>query len=344
MKKIFLSFFFFTLFSQNVFALENLWYYTETPRSRESFFKNANKINVLAPQTYELKEGGIVSSNMKNDILEFASRNNVKVMPLLANTDGKIFNQKTIKNLLDDTKNWQAVSKYMREEAYNKNYIGWQLDLENIPVSYKDKFNNFVKYLNGEFKKDNLILSVAVVSKVSDEKKEYDANYWNNWAGAYDYKFLSDNTDFLSIMAYDEPASIGPVASLSWSKKVLDYATSNIQPEKISFGIPVYGWAYRGKEKKHFSMVDYPFTYKILTDFNKNDSNNMTTGAGISKNFGNISWVSYNKFGKNYTIWYEDKNSFETKLNQIKKYAPKVRGISVWVLGDEDPQIWKLKF
>ena len=89
-------------------------------------------------------------------------------------------------------------------------------------------------------------------------------------------------------------------------------------------------------------MVDYGFVYKKLNNFAKNDAKNMTTGAGYSKVFGNISWVSYNQFGKNYTIWYEDKNSFKAKLDQIQKYAPNVLGISMWVLGDEDPKVWEL--
>lgn len=141
-------------------------------------------------------------------------------------------------------------------------------------------------------------------------------------------------------MAYDQPNSPGPVATIGWSKKVLDYAVKNIPANKISFGIPVYGWAYRGTEKKHFTMVDYSFTYTKLTDFKKNDLKNMTTGAGISKSWGNISWVSYNLKGKNYTIWYEDKASFQSKYNQLKVAG--VRGYSAWVLGDEDPKIWEL--
>jgi spore germination protein YaaH len=318
--------------------LESLWYYMETERSRISLAKNIKKIHILAPQTYELGMNGEIKSNMKTDVLDYAMKNHVKVMPLLANTNGKIFNQKTIKDLLDHTENWPKVSKYMREEAYNKQYIGWQMDLENIPVEYKDKFTNFMQYLKSEFAQDNLILSAAIVSKASDNPKKMDSVFWKEWAGVYDYQALASTTDFLTIMAYDQPESKGPVATIQWSKGALDYALTKIPKEKISFGIPVYGWAYRSGEKNHFTMIDYAFTYSKLIDFNKTDPKNMTTGAGTSKSWGDISWVSYNQGGKNYTIWYEDKNSFASKLSQIK--AKGVRGFSVWVLGDEDPKVW----
>lgn len=347
MKKSIFLFLLMFVFVSHVSALESLWYYTETSRSRESLFKNIAKIDILGPQTYELGMNGQITSTMKDDVLDLAKKNNVKVMPLLANTNGKYFNQKTIVNLLDDKKNWGKVSDYLRSEAKLKGYYGWQLDLENIPVSYEEKFNEFVKFLKSDFEKDNLKLSAAIVSKISDNPKDYKdygiKNYWENWAGVYDYKTLASSTDFLSIMAYDQPGSTGPVATIGWSKKVLDYSLKNIPAEKISFGIPVYGWVYRGNEKKHFSMVDFAFTNTKVNNFKKIDKKNMTTGRGISKIYGNISWVSYNQKGKNYTIWYEDQKSFQTKLNQIQNTNKNIRGYSVWVLGDEDPEIWNIK-
>lgn len=326
-------------------ALEHLWYYTETPRSRESLFKNIDKIDILAPQTYELGLNGEVKSTMKADVIDLAKKHNVKVMPLLANTDGKSFNQRNIKNMLDNHENWVRVSNYLVTEAREKGYIGWQLDLEYIPVSYADKFNGFVRFLKTSFEANGLLLSAAIVSKISDNPKDYDANYWKNWAGAYDYRTLASSTDFLSIMAYDQPNSPGPVATLGWSKKVLEYSLKNIPPEKISFGIPVYSWAYRSHElakgKKHFTMVDFPLVHAKLTS-TSTEKHTMTTGRGMSSHFGNISWVSYNMFGRNYTIWCEDKESFSQKYNQVKSMAPSAHGVSMWVLGDEDSRIWEM--
>ena len=264
-------------------------------------------------------------------------------MPLLANTDGKTFSQKTVLNLLNNRANWEKVSNYMRAESKKNNFYGWQMDLEYIPVSHKEIFTEFIKYLRSEFNKDGLKLSIAVVSKISNNPKDYEAWYWNNWAGAYDYKVLSEYTDFLSIMAYDQPKGPGPVATIGWSKKVLDYTLTQVPASKISFGIPVYGWAYRSTDlkagKKQFRMVDYLLTQTKLNNTSTKLADK-TTGHGTSNIFGNISWVSYNYGGKNYTIWYEDKNSFIKKYNQLK--SANVLGYSVWVLGDEDPAIWSL--
>lgn len=363
MKIRFILFLFILLLNINSsFALEKLWYLKNEKRSLESFDKNFRKIDIVGPQTYFLGMNGKVIGSVPVKVLNVKNnvKKDLKIMPLLANitfykvagVQKEYFDKKTINNLLEDSKNWEKVSKFMREEAYANNYYGWQLDLENIDVKYKNNLNDFVKYLKQEFDKDGLKLSIAVVSKISDDEKDYliyekkNPGYYKYWAGVYDYKTLGENTSFITVMAYDEPNSPGPVATLDWSKKVLEYSLKNISPDKISFGIPVYGWAYRSEElknnKKHFSMTDYLFVDKKINNYNKKDVNNMTTGAGYSKIFGDISWVSYNSSGKNYTVWYEDVNSFKKKLEQIKTLAPNVFGISMWVLGDEDKRIWEI--
>lgn len=354
-----LVFFFILISINNVFAMENLWYLKNEERSLKSFDNNFAKIDIVGPQTYFLGMNGVVTGSVPDKVLNAKNfyKKDLKIMPLLANITfyfqaGKkkeYFNRTTVTNLLENTKNWEKVSKFMREEALKHGYYGWQLDLENIDVKNRNDLNGFVKYLKQEFEKDNLKLSIAVVSKISDKESDYrvyerlQPNYWKHWAGVFDYKTLGETVDFVTIMTYDEPNSPGPVATLGWSKRVIEYAKTQIPEEKISFGIPVYSWAYRSGERKMFTMVDYDFVNKKINDYNKSDTRNMTTGAGMSKIFGDISWISYNFRGKNYTIWYEDVNSYKKKYEQIKSLAPKAHGVSMWVLGDEDKRIWEIR-
>ncbi len=353
-------------FAQNVNTdssstkLEALWYYTESPRSRESFFKHSEKIDILGSQVYFLSFNGAVSGEVKADILAESKKQNIKVMPLLANIvktkNGEYFSQPIMNDFLENTENWQKVSKFLKEKAIKNNYYGYQLDLENINIKQKDNFIAFVEYLKKDFEKVNLKLSAAIVSKISDNPKDYKASYWNNWAAVYDYKKLGEILDFVSVMAYDQPQSPGPVATLDWSKKVMDYTITQISKEKVSFGIPTYSWVYRSEKlknkKMHFKMVDYGLVntwkaqeekqklIKLSADgYKKAYANYWTTGSGINEKYGNISWLSYNLNGKNYTIWYEDKASFDKKYNQIKDVG--IKSFSAWVLGDEDPKIWE---
>lgn len=363
MKKIFLNLFIFLSFFTFSFAqdlnrtsLEKLWYFKEEKKSRDSLFENYSKIDVLAPQTFYLrfdykKNEFYIESKMKQDIIDFTKEKNIKVLPLLANISfnkkgDEYFDRFLIQKLLNDKKSQEKIVKDMIEIAKKYNMVGWQLDLEAISGEYKDRFSEFAKYFYTELGKNNLISSAAIVSKISDNPKDYEKVYWEKWASVYDYKKLGEYLDFISVMAYDQPQSSGPVATIEWSKKVLDYSLQNIPTNKISFGIPSYAWAYRSIDlkngKKHFAMTNFELVSKYLTP---NPSPNLgegnkVTGKGRSEKYGNISWISYDRGGKNYTVWYEDKMSFETKLKNIKE--KNIRGFSVWVLGDEDPKVWEL--
>lgn len=311
---------------------------------------------------YFLKKDGLVEGGVKADVLAEAKAKNIKVMPLLANivilkNGNEYFDMGIMSDLLGGTSNWQKVSKKLRDEARLYGYYGYQLDLEHININDKEKFLQFVEYLKSELAKDNLKLSAAIVSKVSDNPEDYTRFYWNEWAGAYDYERLGKTLDFVSVMAYDQPRSPGPVATLDWSKRVMQYTLAKVPKEKVSFGIPTYSWAYRSNDlknkKSHFKMVDYGLVQKWLDQYEKQKliklsaegykkafNSYWTTGVGTSAVYGGQTWVSYNYNGKNYTIWAENAESFKQKLDQIKTSG--VRGYSAWVLGDEDPKVWEV--
>jgi spore germination protein len=344
-------------------SVERLWYYTESPRSRESFFKNSSNIDVLGPQVYFLGYDGQVTGDVKQDVLEEAKSKNIKVMPLLANitklpNNKEYFNQKTVHDLLENKESWNKVSTFLISEARVNKYYGYQLDLENINIKNKQNFLDFMKFLKSELAKDNLKLSAAIVSKISDDEKDYTKSYWQNWAGVYDYAELSKNLDFVSVMAYDQPKSPGPVATQEWSDKVMAYTLTKISKDKVSFGIPTYSWVYRSQDlrdkKMHFRMVDYGLMetwkkqaekqklIKLSADgYKKAYRDYWVTGSGISMQYGGQEWLSYNLNGKNYTMWSENANSFKSKLDAIQKSG--MRGYSAWVLGDENLKVWDIK-
>jgi spore germination protein len=53
-----------------------------------------------------------------------------------------------------------------------------------------------------------------------------------------------------------------------------------------------------------------------------------------------VSCLSYSHNKKNYKVWFEDKQSLQAKLDVIKNNN--FRGFSAWLIGGEDPDIWKI--
>jgi spore germination protein YaaH len=162
--------------------------------------------------------------------------------------------------------------------------------------------------------------------------KLYGDGSWDNWTGAFDYARIGKAADFVSVMAYDDSKSFGPVASLVWVKQVVAYSLERIPAEKISLGIPFYFWSMRDATGKRNHIGTYPAIAKLLKA-------KAYTKKGWSEEHG-VSFVSYVKGGKRLTAWYEDKRSFEKKLDVIS--TNNLRGFSAWALGQEDPKIWEV--
>jgi len=342
MKRIFLIFIFFSFFVTPGFCLpsealakdgaqENIFYMSELKEKQGivSLKKNADKIDVVAPQVYgissKLKLGGGLSANLKKAILQAKTKNkNIKVMPLVANY---AFRQDIMHNLLVSPKAQDEVIKSLVAEAKKEKYIGWQFDFENISYLDKDLYSAFVEKTAKSLHENNLILSVAAVSRSVDYEN---TDGYKNWSGAFDYERLAKAVDFISLMTYDDFNSVGPVASLPFVNDVLNYVKGKIPPEKLSFGIPLYNWGWRVNP---FKKISASGTYDGLLYIKKN----FESKTGWDEALG-AAWLSYFWQNKQYQIWYQDKKTFESKLEIISQNN--FRGFSAWVLGVEDPQIW----
>ena len=127
----------------------------------------------------------------------------------------------------------------------------------------------------------------------------------------------------------------GPVSSPEWMDRVVEYLISEgVSPDKLSLGIPNYSvhwFADYTEEKGGFTngnQVGYDVVEHLLGKY------------GITP--------SWHQAGCNHAVWdnggvfeylfIEDAQSLKPKLDVMKKH--KLRGISVWVIGKEDPRFW----
>jgi spore germination protein YaaH len=315
-----------------LFTGEKIFYMSQNKEKQgiASLQKNVDKIDILAPQFYainsKLKLVGGLSDNLKKTISDLSEQagKKIKVMPLVANAG---FNQKIMHNfLLSQTAQDEAIKGFV-SIAIKEKYIGWQFDFENINYLDKDLYSAFVEKTAKALHENGLILSVAAVSRSVDYE---DTDFFKNWGGAFDYKRIADAVDFISLMTYDDPNSSGPVASLPFIDKTLDYVKDKIPPEKLSFGIPLYNWNW---SKSPFKRVNGSGTYDGLIYIKSSFDHK----SGFDEALGS-SWLTYVWESKQYQVWYQDKKSFEDKLDIINQN--KFRGFSAWVLGVEDPEIW----
>lgn len=303
---------------------EKLFYYTKTQSAKTSLAKNIGKIDIVAPQVYSINKNLIPYGQLDEDLRNLLKDQPIKIMPLVTN-DG--FRQDIIHNLLASTTAQEKIIDFMVREAKSNGYYGWQLDLEHIPSYDRDLFSLFVERTYKNFKKNNLALSIAVVARSGEPGL---TDWYKNWSGAFDYNKLSQNSDFISLMTYDDPDSTGPSASIPFVIRSLEYVLkSGVLPQKISLGIPTYYWSWTTNPPKRLRSGSYGRLLSIKTRNNCQESFSNTLG---------VPWMAFREDGVDYKVWYENQKSFNLKTELVNKY--RLRGFSVWTLGTEDPSIW----
>jgi spore germination protein YaaH len=305
-----------------------VFYYQEGKNAIKSFNANLNSIDVLAPQIYSFNSKGKLVGNPNADVLITARDNGIKVMPLVTNGS---FGQASLETILNHPENQDAYIAQLVTEARKYDYWGWQLDFEQMDLSYRDKFSSFVKKFGDTMRREGLVSSVAVIAQVSENPADYPKNLWQRIIGVYDYKALADSTDFISLMSYDDPESKGPVARYSWMEKVIKHSLTLIPAEKLSLGVPLYYWKWDDATGKLVGIGGYSGmkttlnTYKVTKGYSETEQ---------------APYIKYAKAKKKYTIWYEDGKSIGKKLDLITKNN--LHGFSAWALGLETPDVHKV--
>ncbi len=305
-----------------------LFYFRDGKLARESLFAHTASIDIFAPQSYSLNSSGKLIGSIKFDILTFAKKHKIKIMPLVTNGN---FNRTIYQSILDNSAKQDLAIKALVEEAKNKNYLGWQFDFEQMDASYRDKYSTFVAKTGEIFRKNNLVFSVAVIAQVSSNPNDYPNDLWQKTIGVYDYAALAKNADFISVMSYDDPESTGPVVEYSWLKRVLDYSLKFIPNEKLSMGVPLYYWHWNNETGARVGAGGRQGIYNVFKKHKVSVSYDKEMEAAF---------LTYYSRARQYTIWYENAASLAKKIELMASYN--LHGFSAWALGLELPSIYRV--
>jgi spore germination protein len=318
---------------------EFLFYMVDTEDSIQSFKENIKSIDIAAPQSFTATETGVVYGSLDRRILDYASENGVKVMPLIVNRG---FDRETFHNLLSDEDSQGRVIHSLVELAKKYNLYGWQFDFEHIHISDRERLTEFYRKTAEALHSEGFKLSIAVVPTNTDFdlQTNYHRFLYEFWRAAYDLKSLAEIGDFISVMTYSQHTRRtppGPVAGIPWMRQMVDYMIDDLEisPSRISLGVPFYSnWWY----------ADY-----------SEDLGGHTTGRGLpyerakgmmDRFDAEVVWLEQQQVS--YAIWeqdgvfeyifLEDARSIEPKLELINDRS--LRGMSVWRLGQEDSGVW----
>jgi len=315
-----------------------LFYLITNPSSVKSFTDHADKIDILVPAWYSVDGNGLVWGGPNPDVLKTAAAHHVPVMPIVALMTQvelhKLFTTPAARNAL--------IASLIRECKKNK-YSGFQFDFENIAWTDRDLLSALVAETAAALHKENLQLSIATVPNAPGSPGESGYSHWlfENWRGGYDLKALAQSVDLICLMTYDQNTRWtmpGPVAGYPWTVDNLEYALQFVPKEKLSLGIPVYGYHWYagepGKDEKPSPTADYIgqqdvdgyiAAYHPRVEWDSTDR---------------VSWFYFYRDDNREWVFYTDKRGFQERYNLARDRG--LEGFCSWVLGSEDPEIWSV--
>jgi spore germination protein YaaH len=313
-----------------------LFYMTDSPNSVKSFIEHADKIDILVPAWYGVDGNGLMWGGPNPQVLEVARQHHVPVMPIVATTV-----QAELHKLFATAEARNAFVESLLRECKRNGYSGFQIDFENVLWTDRDLLSNLVAETATALHKAGLQLTIATVPNGPGGPGDSRYSHWlyANWRGAYDLKALAQTVDLICLMTYDQNTrwtAPGPVAGYPWTAQQLEYALSWVPKEKLSLGIPVYGYHWfagdPGKEEKpnptaeyvgHEEVEEYLAAYHPHPEWDS---------------FDRTAWFYFYKDDTREWVFYTDKRGFEERLNLVRDRN--LQGFCSWVLGTEDPEIW----
>lgn len=330
----------FLLFS-TIFASaqpEALFYMTDNPNSLQSFTTHADKIDILVPAWYSTDGNGLVWGGPNPDILKTAAAHHVPVMPIVA-----LMVQADLHKLLTTPAARSAFIASLLSECKKYPYSGFQIDFENVIWTDRDSLSAFVTETAAALHQEKLRLTIATVPNAPGFPGKSNYSHWlyANWRGAYDLKALAESADLICLMTYDQNTrwtEPGPVGGYPWTAQNLDYALQFLPKEKLSLGIPLYGYHWfagdPGKDEKPNPIAEYVGQQEIDRFLDAYHPRVEWDAADRT------AWFYFYRDDSREWVFFTDKRGFHERLNLVR--GRNLQGFCAWVLGAEDPEIWTL--
>ena len=229
-------------------------------------------------------------------------------------------NQEAVNQLIDN----------LLETMAQKGYQGVDIDFEYILAEDREAFTDFVWQVAERMRANGYHTSVALAPKTSADQKGvlYEGK---------DYRALGEAADHVLLMTYEWGYTYGPpmaVAPIPSVRRVLEYAVTEIPPEKISMGIPNYGY-------------DWPLPFVRGETAARSIGNQEAVAIAAANNAviqydetSQAPFFEYTSQGTQHIVWFEDVRSILAKFRLVKEFGfPRV---DYWQLMRPFRQNWLL--
>lgn len=273
--------------------------------------------------SYGFTEDGKLIYPKTDDAWMIEEAKNAGVAPVMTlapiGGDGR-FNSGLVSAIIENPQAQQSLIWELGRTLQENGFSGLNIDFEYVSSEDRVGYAEFVSKTRRILSVFGYEVSVALAPKVRRDQRGilYEG---------IDYRLLGEAADRVLLMTYEWGYTYGPpmaVAPIDQVRRVVDYAVTEIPREKISLGIPNYGY-------------DWPLPYERGVTRARTISNleavSLAIDHGAEIQFDETAmtpYFHYWQYGIRHEVWFEDPRSILAKFRLIKEYG--LTGAGYWQL------------
>ncbi|NHN34095.1 LysM peptidoglycan-binding domain-containing protein [Paenibacillus agricola] len=324
-------------------VIEIFSYYTEEegptlPSSQQFFVEQVNQqsnigmfhFRIDKENPTQVEKFPVFEDAHMREVVDFGHRHNIKMLAtvhnLLYERGKQEANKEVIRQMLATLNTRRAFIQNMIKLLQSYNFDGVNIDFEDVYYEDRELLSAFYRELGQGLKNMGLYYSVAAPSRTSDAPT-------NAFSAPFNYALLGEVADELVVMLYNEhgwPGSgPGPVVSIGWMESVIRYALTKMPGRKITAAVSVFGFDFNLTTGRN-TYATYDMAMNLAKKYNKPVIFDQKTQTPM--------FAYKDESGNDHEVWFENAASIRAKLQLANRLG--IRGLALWRLGMEDPNIW----
>jgi cellulose synthase/poly-beta-1,6-N-acetylglucosamine synthase-like glycosyltransferase/spore germination protein YaaH/peptidoglycan/xylan/chitin deacetylase (PgdA/CDA1 family) len=304
---------------QSSAGIRSAFYVAWDAQSYFSLKRSIDKLNLVLPEWFFLDPiGDTIRTDIDKRALDLVKASGVKVIPMLTNNIKESWRGDVVHRIITDKTKRERLINDLIKLLKKNHFDGINIDFEELIETKNEVLSGFQKELYQKLHAQNLL--------VTQDVSPFNADY--------DYKSLSENNDYLFLMAYDEHSADskpGSISSQKWMEAAVGQMAKVVPANKIILGIAGYGydWAVNGKKDTAVTV-----TYQeALSTARESDA-----VVDFDNTTYNLHYSYYDDTNRLHEVFFTDAGTNFNTLRFATEFG--LAGTALWRLGSEDNRLW----
>jgi len=264
-------------------------------------------------------EGNLIDLNDEELIRQAAEAGVGTLMVLTPLDENGAFNDQVAVDIFNNPEALENLIDSIGENIRAKGLSGIDFDFEYLAAEYADDYVELVRRTRERLSPEGYTVTVALAPKTSRDQPGL-------LYQGHDYAGMGQAADYCLIMTYEWGYTFGPplpVSPIANVRRVLEYAVSEIPPEKILMGLNNYGYDWT------LPFVQGESRAEKLTNY---QAEARAEYYGVPVRGDEEAMAPFFEYtdpaGRQHVVWFENERSWQERLRLARELG--LAGVGIW--------------